>query len=113
MREGENQGEVGVGEEGKREREMGRDAEEDAQNRKEARRCTPPSLSTVLLFTRFCYPLHPFASLSLFPPAGLSDEEVTALIGGAVKTKKKALGGFGSIDALSKGINRPMILIGG
>ena len=43
----------------------------------------------------------------------MSDEEVVRLIGGVVMKKKKVLGGYGGPEALSKAINRPMILIGG
>jgi hypothetical protein len=44
---------------------------------------------------------------------GLSDDKVVERINTVVKLKKKALGGFGSPEALSKAMNRPMILIGG
>ena len=45
---------------------------------------------------------------------GLSDEEVTILIGQAVRKKKAVLGGHkGGPEGLAATINRPMILIGG
>ena len=53
-------------------------------------------------------------SLSLpLPLDGLDDDEVVQRIRGVVKLKKKSLGGHDSPEALSKAMNRPMILIGG
>jgi hypothetical protein len=55
---------------------------------------------------------HPLSLLPL-PLDGLDDEEVVQRIRGVVKLKKKSLGGHDSPEALSKAMNRPMILIGG
>jgi hypothetical protein len=44
---------------------------------------------------------------------GLSEEELYAVVEAAVKRKKPALGGLGSMYDLAESRNRSMILIGG
>ncbi len=44
---------------------------------------------------------------------GMNDEEIKMHISGAVKLKKKALGGNDNSDQIVGQKNRPMILIGG
>ena len=58
----------------------------------------------VLICGTLCFPLY---------ADGLSDDKVVERINTVVKLKKKVLGGFGSPEALSQAMNRPMILIGG